>query len=100
MSWHEAFADQYDEWSARMTADIPFYVELAREAKGPLFELAIGNGRVAIPVAQGDGQAGERRRLVAGDAGAGAGERRRSRGRARAARGRHARLHGRQSPRR
>ena len=30
MSWHEGFADQYDEWSARMTADIPFYVELAR----------------------------------------------------------------------
>ena len=25
-SWHEAFANQYDEWSARMTEDIPFYV--------------------------------------------------------------------------
>jgi len=56
VSWHEGFADQYDEWSARMTADIPFYVELAQEAKGPLLELAIGNGRVAIPVAQATGQ--------------------------------------------
>jgi SAM-dependent methyltransferase len=35
-----------------MTADIPFYVGLAREADGPLVELAIGNGRVAIPVAR------------------------------------------------
>jgi len=35
-----------------MTADIPFYVDLALEADGPLIELAIGNGRVAVPVAQ------------------------------------------------
>ena len=39
-----------------MTADIPFYVGLAREANGPLFELAIGNGRVAIPVALATGR--------------------------------------------
>ena len=52
MSWHEAFARRYDEWSAPMTADIPFYVDLALEADGPLIELAIGNGRVAVPVAQ------------------------------------------------
>ncbi|TMK34076.1 MAG: class I SAM-dependent methyltransferase [Actinobacteria bacterium] len=39
-----------------MTEDIPFYVELAREADGPLVELAIGNGRVAIPVAQATGR--------------------------------------------
>src|SRR6266571_3498510 len=32
MSWHEAFARRYDEWSAPMTADIPFYVDLALEA--------------------------------------------------------------------
>jgi SAM-dependent methyltransferase len=52
MSWDEAFAERYEEWSAPMTADVPFYVELARNADGPLVELAIGNGRVAIPVAQ------------------------------------------------
>jgi SAM-dependent methyltransferase len=56
MTWDEAFARRYDEWSAPMTEDIPFYVELAREADGPLVELAIGNGRVAIPVAQASGQ--------------------------------------------
>ena len=47
MSWDEAFAESYDVWSAHMTADIAFYVELARKADGPLVELAIGNGRVA-----------------------------------------------------
>jgi SAM-dependent methyltransferase len=56
MSWDEAFANRYDEWSAHITADIAFYVELAREASGPIVELAIGNGRVAIPVAQATGQ--------------------------------------------
>jgi SAM-dependent methyltransferase len=37
-----------------MTADVAFYVEVARktrEADGPVVELAVGNGRVAIPVA-------------------------------------------------
>src|SRR4029434_2874231 len=52
MSWDEAFAKHYEEWSAHMTADIPFYVQLARAAEGLLVELAVGNGRVAIPVAQ------------------------------------------------
>jgi SAM-dependent methyltransferase len=56
MSWDEAFSSRYDEWSAHMTADIAFYVALAREADGPLVELAIGNGRVAIPVAQATGR--------------------------------------------
>ncbi|WP_207756543.1 class I SAM-dependent methyltransferase [Nonomuraea cypriaca] len=52
VTWDEAFADRYEEWSAHMAADITFYVGLAREADGPLVELAIGNGRVAIPVAR------------------------------------------------
>ncbi|MBI4489939.1 MAG: class I SAM-dependent methyltransferase [Deltaproteobacteria bacterium] len=39
-----------------MTADIPFYTELALQAEGPLVELAIGNGRVAIPVAKVTGK--------------------------------------------
>jgi SAM-dependent methyltransferase len=33
-----------------------FYVELARETDGPLVELAVGNGRVAIPVARETGR--------------------------------------------
>ena len=52
MSWDDGFARRYEEWSAHMTADIAFYVALARQAEGPLVELAVGNGRVAIPVAQ------------------------------------------------
>ncbi len=56
MSWDEAFAESYDVWSAHMTADVAFYVELAQEADGPLVELAIGNGRVAIPVAKATGR--------------------------------------------
>jgi len=52
MTWSEAFAGRYEDWSAHMTEDVPFYVELAHEADGPLVELAVGNGRVAVPVAR------------------------------------------------
>lgn len=55
MSWDERFAGRYEEWAAHMTEDVPFYVALAREADGPLVELAVGNGRVAIPVARATG---------------------------------------------
>ena len=51
-----AWADRYAEWSADVSADVPFYVALAREADGLLVELAVGNGRVAIPVAQATGR--------------------------------------------
>ncbi len=56
MSWDEAFAERYDDWAAQMTEDIALYVDLARKADGPLVELAVGNGRVAIPVAQATGR--------------------------------------------
>jgi SAM-dependent methyltransferase len=56
MSWSEGFAVRYEEWSAHMTEDVPFYVELAREADGPIVELAVGSGRVAIPVARETGR--------------------------------------------
>jgi ubiquinone/menaquinone biosynthesis C-methylase UbiE len=56
MSWDEGFADRYDEWSSEMTEDVPFYVELARETDGPIVELAVGSGRVAIPVAAATGR--------------------------------------------
>jgi hypothetical protein len=48
VSWDEGFAHRYDEWAAHMTEDVAFYVGLARQADGPLVELAVGNGRVAI----------------------------------------------------
>src|SRR5215212_3928075 len=55
-SWYDAWADRYGDWSTSVTADVPFYVGLARDADGPLVELAVGNGRVAIPVAQATGR--------------------------------------------
>jgi ubiquinone/menaquinone biosynthesis C-methylase UbiE len=52
MDPYEGFAAVYDAWSAHMTEDVDFYVDLAREAgDGPIVELAVGSGRVAVPVA-------------------------------------------------
>lgn len=56
MSWDETLADRYDDWSADTTDDIAFYVGLAREADGPVVELAVGTGRVAVPVAAAIGR--------------------------------------------
>jgi SAM-dependent methyltransferase len=56
MSEYDPFAEIYDEWSEHMTEDVAFYVDLAREAEGPIVELAVGNGRVAIPVARETGR--------------------------------------------
>ncbi len=56
MTAYEPFARDYEAWSAEMTEDIPFYVELAREADGPVVELAVGTGRVAVPVATETGK--------------------------------------------
>jgi SAM-dependent methyltransferase len=55
-SWYDAWADRYDDRSTDVTADVAFYVSLAREADGPLVELAVGTGRVAIPVALATGR--------------------------------------------
>jgi SAM-dependent methyltransferase len=51
VSAYDPFAAVYDDWSRHVTEDVPWYVELAREADGPVVELAVGNGRVAVPVA-------------------------------------------------
>ena len=56
MDLYAPFVDIYEEWSAPMTEDIPFYVGLAREADGPVVELAVGSGRVGVPVAQALGR--------------------------------------------
>lgn len=55
MSAYEPFAPIYDQWFP-MTEDVPIYVELARATEGPLVELAVGTGRVAIPVARETGR--------------------------------------------
>jgi SAM-dependent methyltransferase len=51
-----ALADIYDEWSAFMTDDVDFYAGLASEADGPIVELAVGTGRIAVPVAKAIGR--------------------------------------------
>ena len=56
MDEYAAFAAIYDDWASHMTEDVPFYLELVREADGPVVELAVGNGRVAVPVAQETGK--------------------------------------------
>jgi ubiquinone/menaquinone biosynthesis C-methylase UbiE len=56
LSDYDAFAPIYDDWSAHMTDDVAWYVELAREADGPVVELAVGNGRVGVPVAEAVGR--------------------------------------------
>src|SRR3954449_9215856 len=55
-SWYDAWADRYAESSDGGSADVRFYVGLAREADGPLVELAVGTGRVAIPIARATGR--------------------------------------------
>lgn len=52
MSGYDGFAPIYDAWSAHMTEDVEFYVGLAADADGPVVELAVGTGRVAIPIAE------------------------------------------------
>jgi SAM-dependent methyltransferase len=53
---YDEWAPIYDQWASVMTEDVAFYVELAREADGPVVELAVGSGRVAVPVAQALGR--------------------------------------------
>ena len=56
VSDYDEFAAVYDAFSAAMTEDVAFYVELAREARGPVVELAVGTGRVAIPIVERTGR--------------------------------------------
>jgi SAM-dependent methyltransferase len=50
-SSYDQIARLYDPWSVSVTEDVAFYVELAREAGGPVVELGVGTGRIAIPTA-------------------------------------------------
>ena len=56
MSEYDAWAPDYDAWSAHMTEDVAYYVQLAREADGPIVELMVGSGRVAIEVVRETGK--------------------------------------------
>lgn len=50
-SRYDAIARLYDPWSVSVTEDVDFYVGLAREASGPVVELGVGTGRIAVPTA-------------------------------------------------
>src|ERR1044071_8556452 len=52
MSLYDKIAEIYDPWSRSVTEDVDFYVERALASGGPMVELAVGTGRIAIPVAR------------------------------------------------
>jgi SAM-dependent methyltransferase len=56
VSEYDAWADVYDSWVGDAEADVAFYAELVREADGPIVELAVGTGRVAIAVSRQTGK--------------------------------------------
>jgi SAM-dependent methyltransferase len=49
---YDAIAGIYDPWSRSVTEDIGFYVDQALAAGGPVVELAVGTGRIAVPIVQ------------------------------------------------
>jgi len=49
---YDAIAQLYDPWSRSVTEDLSFYAEVALESGGgPVVELGIGTGRIAVPIA-------------------------------------------------
>jgi len=51
MSAYDSIARIYDPWSVTVVEDVPFYVEEAVRSGGPVLELGVGTGRVAVPIA-------------------------------------------------
>jgi SAM-dependent methyltransferase len=49
---YDAIADLYDSWSRSVVEDVAFYLAEARAAGGPLVELGVGTGRIAVPIAR------------------------------------------------
>ncbi len=52
MSSYDSIAALYDPWSRSVKEDVDFYVAEARKAGGPIVELGVGTGRIAVPTAQ------------------------------------------------
>jgi SAM-dependent methyltransferase len=52
MTLYDEIAPFYDPWSRSVTEDVEFYVEQALASGGPVVELAVGTGRIAVPIAQ------------------------------------------------
>jgi SAM-dependent methyltransferase len=51
VSAYDGIARLYDPWSRSVTEDVAFYVEEAEGAGGPVVELGVGTGRIAVPTA-------------------------------------------------
>jgi len=51
LSSYDAIAELYDPWSASVVEDVAFYLDEARKSGGPVVELGVGTGRIAVPVA-------------------------------------------------
>ncbi|MFL5913961.1 MAG: class I SAM-dependent methyltransferase [Gaiellaceae bacterium] len=51
MSSYDTIAGLYDAWSTGVVEDISFYVDEALASGGPVVELGVGTGRIAIPTA-------------------------------------------------
>jgi len=51
MTLYDPIARIYDPWSRSVTEDVDFYVEQALATGGPVVELAVGTGRIAVPIA-------------------------------------------------
>ena len=49
---YDGIAQIYDPWSRSVVEDVDFYVEQAVASGGPVVELAVGTGRIAVPVAK------------------------------------------------
>ena len=48
---YDAIAELYDPWSVSVVEDVAFYLEEARSSGGPVVELGVGTGRIAVPIA-------------------------------------------------
>lgn len=51
MSAYDQIARLYDPWSRTVVEDVPFYVREAVRSGGPVLELGVGTGRIAVPIA-------------------------------------------------
>jgi SAM-dependent methyltransferase len=52
MALYDPIAQIYDPWSRSVTEDVDFYVDEAVSSGGPVVELAVGTGRIAVPIAR------------------------------------------------
>jgi len=51
MSAYDKIARLYDPWSRSVVEDVSFYVDEAVRSGGPVLELGVGTGRIAVPIA-------------------------------------------------